>query len=175
MSKEWKKIKEESYKAGWRKMLRKTFLLPNGKTLDYDIKNEPAACHIFALTPENNVILEKYFRPGTETINLEMPAGFVDAGEVPEISAKRELLEETGMEGQMELAGTSSDDAYSNTVRYTFVAKNCVRVKEPNIEDDEDFEIVELTIDEFRKHLKSGLITHVESGYLALDHLGILN
>jgi ADP-ribose pyrophosphatase len=171
---EWKKIKEEKYKAGWRKMLRKTFLLPNGKTADYDIKDEGISCSILALTSENKVVLEKTFRPGPDKVLLEMPAGFIDKNEKPENSAARELLEETGLKGTIELAGISTDDAYSNSLRYVFVVKNCLKITNPILEEDEIFEIVEMKIEDFRKHLRSGLITHAEAGYLALDYLKLI-
>jgi 8-oxo-dGTP pyrophosphatase MutT (NUDIX family) len=174
MNLEWKKIKEESYKAGWRKMLRKTFVLPNGETADYDILDEKVAVHMVALTPENKVILEKTFRPGTEKIFLDMPAGYVNKNETPKDAASRELLEETGLQGDVELAGISTDDAYRNTERYTFVFKNCKKVQTPRLEGDETFEFVEMDIETFRKHLSSGLVTHAESGYIALDYLKLL-
>jgi ADP-ribose pyrophosphatase len=127
-----------------------------------------------ALTKDNKVILEKTFRPGTEKILLDMPAGYVDGNETPEEAAARELLEETGMKGDVELAGKSTDDAYRNTIRFTFVFKNCIKVQEPKQESDEVFEFVEMDIKTFRKHLRSGLITHAESGYIGLEHLGLL-
>lgn len=170
----WRKVKEERYKAGYRKMLRKTFILPNGTEADYDIKDEPTSCHILALTPENKVVLERVFRPGTEEIILDMPAGFVDAGEDPKDTAERELLEETGMKGEIELAGISTDDAYTNTKRHTFVVKNCRKFQESKLEEDEVFEIIEMDLNDFRKHLRSGLITHAESGYIGLDYLNLL-
>lgn len=170
----WKKIKEKSYKAGWRKLLRKTFILPNGKTADYDILDEKTAVHMVALTPDNEIILEKTFRPGTEKIFLDMPAGYVGKNESPKEAAIRELLEETGMQGDIELAGISTDDAYRNTERYTYVFKNCKKIQEPKLEGDEAFEFVKMDIKAFRKHLRSGLITHAEAGYIALDYLKLL-
>jgi len=174
MNLEWKKIKEEKFKAGWRKMIHKVFILPNGKTQDYDIKDEGTNCCILALTPDNKVILEKVFRPGTEKILLEMPGGYIDENEKPEDSALRELLEETGMEGSLQFAGIVTDDAYSNCIRYVYVIKNCKKMKEPKLEEDEIYEIIEMDLKDFRKHLKSGNLTDSEAGYIALDHLGLL-
>jgi hypothetical protein len=57
-----------------------------------------------------------------------------------------------------------------------FIAKNCIKVSEPRTtEEDEKFvEIIEMSLEDFRKHLRSGQLTDVESGYLALDYLGLL-
>jgi ADP-ribose pyrophosphatase len=90
--------------------------------------------------------------------------------------AEDELLEETGYKGKIEFAGTAVHDAYSSKIRHVFIAKNCIKVSEPRTtEEDEKFvEIIEMSLEDFRKHLRSGQLTDVESGYLALDYLGLL-
>ena len=170
----WKKLKEKNFKAGWRKMINKTFELPNGKKMDYDIKDEGQSAVILALTPDNKVLLEKVFRPGPEIVLMELPAGFIENNEDPKVSAERELLEETGYKGEMEFVTKVVDDAYSNCIRHVFVAINCVKIKEPKLEEDEIFELVLMDITDFRDHLKSGQMCDVEAGYLALDHLKLL-
>lgn len=170
----WKKVTERKFKAGWRKMINKTFILPNGVQKDYDVLDEIKAVHMVAFSPEGKVILEKTYRPGPEKVVYDMPAGYIDANETPEQAAVRELLEETGMQGEVKLAGTSIDDAYRNTIRYTFVFTDCRKIKEPEVEDDEIFEIVEVDIPTFKKYLRSGQTTHSESGYIAMDFLGLL-
>lgn len=170
----WKKINEEPFKAGWRKMLHKKFVLLNGKEAEYDTRDDGRAVCGLVLTPENKVILVKVFRPGFEKVVMEMPGGYVKPDEDPIVSAKRELLEETGYRGDFELVGETFDDAYSNCVRYCFVARNCKKVQEPEWEEDEECEIIEMDLSDFRNHLRSGQLTDVEIGYLALDHLNLL-
>lgn len=174
MELKWIKERENTYKAGYRKMLKKFFRLPNGKLQDYDIKNEGKTACILALTPKNKVLLEKVYRPGPEKILLEMPGGFVEKGEDPQKAIERELLEETGYRGEIEFVGTLLDDAYSNRIRHTFVAKNCRKVKKPELEEDEIFELVKMSLKDFRKHLQKGELTDSASGYQALDYLGLL-
>lgn len=170
----WKKIKEEPYRAGWRKMLKKTFILLNGHEFTYDTKDEGKMICGLSLTPENKVIITKVFRPGPEKVLMELPGGHMEPNEKPLDAAKRELLEETGYTGNFELVGECVDDAYSNAIRYCFVAKNCKKVQEPEWEEDEECEIIEMDLKDFREHLRSGQLTDVEIGYLALDHLNLL-
>jgi ADP-ribose pyrophosphatase len=174
MTTPWKKIKEEPFKAGFRKLIKKTFEMPDQKIADFDIKHEGPAVCILAITAEQQIILAKQFRPGPEKILLEMPGGMVDKGESPEQAAKRELLEETGYTGDFEFVGKSLDCAYSNMIRYNFVAKNCHKIQEQKLEDNEFVEIVEMNLTDFRKHLQSGQLTDVESCYLCLDYLKLL-
>lgn len=56
----------------------------------------PDSVVILAITPEDKVILVRQFRPPRGVYTLELPAGYVDAGESPLTAARRELAEETG-------------------------------------------------------------------------------
>ena len=47
-------------------------------------------------------------------------------------------------------------------------------VAEPDPGPDEFCETVLVSLDEFRRHLRTGQLTDVDLGYLALDHLGLL-
>jgi len=177
MNTSWKKIKEEKYraKAGYRKLVTKTFDFPDGYSAIYDILDNPGAVCILVLTPQNKVVMVKIFRPGPEKILMEMPGGFIDTNEDPRKAAERELFEETGYKGEMEFIGKVYDDAYSNMVRYCFVSKNSKKVKVPKWEDDEKtMEIIKISLLDFRKHLRSGEMTDVEVGYLCLDYLNLL-
>ena len=171
MLSEWEIIKEEPYRAGYRKMIKRFFKLPDGRIVDFDIKQEgPAAC-VLALTRDNDVVLARQFRPGPKKILMELPGGGINPGEEAEEGIKRELLEETGYSGNFQFIGTTLDCAYSTMVRYNYLATNCKKIQEPKNEENEFIEVVELPLKEFKKILRSGQITDVESGYLCLDFL----
>ena len=155
-------------------MLKKTFILLSGLEQNYDIKDEGKMICGLSLTPENKVIITKVFRPGPEKVLMEIPGGHMEKDENPIDAAKRELLEETGYTGDFEIIGETLDDAYSNCVRYCFVARNCKKIQEPEWEEDEECEIIEMDLKDFRNHLRNGQLTDIEIGYLALDHLNLL-
>lgn len=171
----WTKLKEEKYQAGHRKMIKRTYKLPNSETASYDIVDFGAGVCVLALTPEKQVITVKVYRPGPEKILRELPGGFVDEGFTPEEAMKKELLEETGYAGDFKFIGTSYQDAYTTTFRYNFVATNCKKVQEPELESDERGMVTELlSIEEFIRHLKTGEMTGTETGYIGLIELGYL-
>ncbi|MFA4826998.1 MAG: NUDIX hydrolase [Candidatus Shapirobacteria bacterium] len=171
----WQEIsREEAFKKYSRKIEKVIFKLPNGKESDYYLKKEgPAVCGL-ALTSDNKVILAKQFRPGPKKIVMELPGGFADPNDQPEASMKRELLEETGYEGKIQLVTTCLDDAYSTMERYCFVITDCQKVSEPHWDEDEFIDIVLVDLAEFKKILQSGQMTDVEVGYLGLNYLKLL-
>lgn len=129
---------------------------------------------MLAITKDNKVILVKEYRPGPQEILLELPGGFLDPNEKPQKTIERELLEETGYKGKVQLVTTCFDDAYSTMNRYCFVATDCEKVSEPKAEEHEFIELELLSLEDFRKLLKSGKMTDVEVGYLGLDFLRLL-
>ena len=174
MIKKWKILKEELIDLGWRKIYRRVYLLQNGKEAEFLIKKEPVVVCMVPVTRENNIVLTKQYRPGPDKILLELPAGGVEEGETPEDAAKRELLEETGYSGEIKYVGPSVDSAYSTLRRHNFVFVNCVKVGEQSLDDTEFIDVKEVSMKEFRKHLRSGQLSDVETGYLGLDFLGLL-
>lgn len=176
MKTKWEKIKEERYKAGHRKMVKRTYKLPTGKIASYDIvESGPAVC-VLPITTEGKVLMIKVFRPGPDKILIELPGGFNDEGLTPEEAIKKELLEETGYTGNFKLMGQSYEDAYWTMQRCHFVATNCKKIQDPEQEfDEKGMEIVLLSIDEFKKHLRSGELTDPETGYMGLLELGFFS
>jgi ADP-ribose pyrophosphatase len=170
----WQKLNEQSLQTGRRKILRRTFRLPDGKVDDFDIKYESQVVCILAITPEQNVVLVRQFRPGPEQILLELPGGAIEVGETPQQAINRELLEETGYAGQVQYIGSSLDCAYSTLVRHNFIALNCNKVQEPQTGAGEFTEPVVLSQIDFRQCLRAGQLTDIETGYLGLDYLGLL-
>lgn len=174
MNLSWNKHGELPTRVGHRKILRRFFELPDGRLDEFDIKQEGPAVCVLALTKKNEVILVEQYRPGPERILLELPGGGVESGETPENAIQRELLEETGYAGLIELVGTSLDCAYSTMTRYNFVATNCLQISDPKPDANEFLRVSRVSVDQFREHLRGGQLTDVETGYLGLDALGLL-
>jgi ADP-ribose pyrophosphatase len=171
---EWKKIDEKLIKDGWRKIIRRRFVLPDGKEADFEIKKEAEAVCVLPITKNNKVVLAKQFRPGPEKLLLELPGGCVDKNETPEEAIKRELIEETGYTGDIKFVQTILDCGYSTRIRHCFVATGCYKLKDPVPEETEFIEVVEIPLDDFRNHLRSGQLSDVDVGYISLDYLKLL-
>lgn len=171
----WKELqREQVFKKFSRTIMRVDFEMPDGTTSDFYIKDEKPAVAIVAITKDNQIILVEQFRPGPQKIFLELPGGYADSGETALHTGKRELLEETGYSGDLEEVTTCYDDAYSTMIRTVVIARNCSKINTQALEQHEYANVHLVSVDDFRKILRSGEMTDVEVGYLGLDHLGLL-
>jgi ADP-ribose pyrophosphatase len=171
---EWTELGERTLYAGWRRIVGRRYRTPDGVEREFEIKLEEDTAVVVALTPADEVVLVREFRPGPQEELLELPGGAVDEGEEPLEAARRELLEETGYAGPLRAAGTIVDCAYSTRRRHTFVATGCEQVQEPAPHDGEFPEVVLMPLADFRDHLRRGRLTDVAGGYAALDALNLL-
>lgn len=170
----WRKLDEQVVFDGHRRIVRARFEQPDGAVVDYDVKSEPDVVAVVALTTSGEVVLVREYRPGPEELLLELPGGGIDRGEDPLDAARRELLEETGYEGDLRPVGRILDCAYSTRVRYAFVAEACRRVADPRPHEGEHLEVVLLRVAEFVTHVRSGRLTDAAAAYRALDVLSLL-
>jgi len=94
----------ESEELAWRGRIfsvdRMRVTLPDGNPAVRDVVRHPGAVAIVALTDEGRICLVRQYRTALDRVTVEVPAGKLDPGEDPLACARRELLEETGMEAQ---------------------------------------------------------------------------
>jgi ADP-ribose pyrophosphatase len=168
----WRKRKETVVYDRFRRVLSRTFELPNGDTADFEIMDLLDSAAVLALTPAREVILVQEFRPGPEEVLLELPGGVIEPGQAPIEAARAELLEETGYEGDLIEVGTMLKDAYATNVKHVFAATGCRRIAEP--EQPWLTAPTLMPLERFREHLRQGRLTDADIAYRALDELGLL-
>lgn len=122
------------------------------------VNHIPDFAVIVPVTEEGNVVLVRQYRHGVEEVLLELPAGCMEAGEEPEISARRELAEETGCTGgEWEfLFKLSPDASKSSNYAWCFLAKGVRRTQVQHLDETEELEIVEMPVSEVREALDKG-------------------
>ena len=73
--------------------------LEDGKKSKREVVNHPGGVTVAALDDDNNLLFVRQFRYPYKEVVLELPAGKLEKGSTPLENGKRELLEETGLEG----------------------------------------------------------------------------
>ena len=151
--------------------------LPGGAVKDpYYVVERPDAAIIFPLTGEGEVVLVRQYRPPLERMELGLPAGLVEEGERPEAAARRELLEETGYAGgEWEPLGSlASSPSLKDNWAYLFLARRVERSAQPDPDEHELVETINVPLGELRGLIRSGEIVSssgVAAIMLALERL----
>jgi len=92
---------------------------------------------------EEKFLMVRQFRHGSGKVTLEFPAGTVEPGEDPAVTAERELLEETGYRAErLACAGrVNPNPAFMNNYTHTFVASGLSLVSAQNLDQFENVEV----------------------------------
>jgi ADP-ribose pyrophosphatase len=130
------------------KLRVETVELPDGRRIDdyYQIEAPSFAC-VLAETEDGRIITYRQYRHGPRRVGLTFPGGHLSPGEEPLAAAKRELLEETGMEAArwVDLGGYIVNANQGGAWSHMFHATGCRPVADPVSDDLEDTEILFLT------------------------------
>jgi ADP-ribose pyrophosphatase len=79
----------------WCRLIEKT---GRGFDAPYYVLHTSDYVTVLAITDDDRLVLVRQWRPALEAFSLELPSGHLDPGEQPEDAARRELIEETGLE-----------------------------------------------------------------------------
>jgi ADP-ribose pyrophosphatase len=71
--------------------------LPDGRTTKFDIVAHTGSVVLLPLDADGNLLFVRQYRYAAGLELLELPAGTLEEGEPPEVCARREIREETGM------------------------------------------------------------------------------
>jgi 8-oxo-dGTP pyrophosphatase MutT (NUDIX family) len=137
---DWKTLSSEViHETPWIKLRKDEVLTHKGKQLTYTFMElHHPSVFVVAVNDEGKILLQKNYRYTIKQTIWELPAGHSD-GQEPLVAARRELLEEDGMESEdwTNLGRTYQAIGTTNAPMDVCLARNVRTVKEAAAEDDE--------------------------------------
>ena len=183
----WEEIETEHIvQDEWIDFRKSTYKYPDGRVFaPYYSYSRRDYTVIVASDEDGKYLCVRQFRQGIKEVTTEFPAGGIertagkeygskDAAEAALDCAKRELREETGYESSdwTHLITVPSNATISDNYAYVFMAKNCRKAGDQNLDDTEYLNVKKLTADEIEELIRSGKFqqaVHVMAWLLAKD------
>lgn len=139
---------------------RDTVRLPNGGTAPRELTRHVGAVCIVPLLDDGRVIVERQFRYPVNEVITEIPAGKRDSrDEAPDVAARRELREETGITARelIPLGPFYPAAAYSDEVIWMYLARG-LTFGEQQLDDDEFLNLQAVPLEELARDVLAGRI-----------------
>ncbi|TDL82484.1 NUDIX hydrolase [Peribacillus frigoritolerans] len=142
--------------------------LPNGKTSTREIIKHPGAVAVIAITKEKKIVMVQQYRKAMERVLVEIPAGKLEKGELPEVTAKRELEEETGYTTdslQHLISFYTSPGFADELVHLYFTEELQILTEKAELDEDEFVDVLEVTLEEAQQMIADQRIFDAKTAY----------
>lgn len=121
----------------------------DGKVATFEKIKRSDTVNVIPVTVDKKIVLSKQEQPGGSPF-IGVLGGRIDEGETPLEAAKRELMEEAGMDCQNWVLWDSEQLLEKiDWAIYTFVAKDCRRVAGQSVDAGEKIKLIYVSFDEF--------------------------
>ncbi|WP_411844365.1 NUDIX hydrolase [Salinicoccus sp. HZC-1] len=147
-----------------------TVLLPNGEKSKREIVYHNGAVCLVAVYDDLMYFVRQY-RIAPDEFLLEVPAGKIEKGDLPEESARRELEEEIGAvtDNLEKLHEFYVSPGFSNELVYLYEAKD-IKMKNQKLDDDEFLDVVKIPLQNLRQKLSDGSVRDSKT-IIAIQHV----
>jgi len=156
----WEKISsKDKFKNPWWTYRMDKFRLPSGKEGEYHYLHSGHSVFIIPILENEKFLLIKQFRYLFDRDSVEFPAGGMRDNDSPRVVARKELIEETGFDGNLtKINEFGPFVGLSDEMTYVFLATDLIRSDEFKKDDTEEFEYLERTAEEIDQMIVSGEI-----------------
>lgn len=151
--------------------------LPDGNESWREVVEHPGAVAVLPVLPDGRIWLIRQYRKPAEEVLVEVPAGKLEPGELPEAAVRRELQEETGLAAErlQFLFSFYTSPGFANEIIHLYIAwigKDGAR-RPPALDVDEFVQPLALTLEEGLRWVADGRIRDAKT-ILALQALHMM-
>lgn len=135
-----------------------------------DVIRHPGGVSVLPIDGDTVTLIRQY-RVAIAAALLEAPAGKLEPGEDPVVAARRECVEEVGLEpvSLVSVGGVQSSPGFTDEVIHLFIADGVRHVETaPDGFEEETAEIVTTTLDDALSAVDAGTITDAKTCILLL-------
>lgn len=156
---------EQVFKGKLLDVRRDRVRLPDGSEASREYVVHQGAVVIIPVLSDGRLIFERQFRYPLGHAILELPAGKIDPGEAIEVTAIRELREETGYVASQwrHLGLVHPCVGYSSERIEVFLAQGLTREGEQQLDEGEFLDLLYLSLDEATHAVRVGEITDAKT------------
>lgn len=121
----------------------------DGTIATFEKIGRPDSTDVIAVTPDKKILVDYEDQPNNHGF-ITLPGGGVDADETPLENAQRELAEETGYTSDTwePFMQVSPHSSFESMTHY-FIAKNCIKTQETQLDPGERIRTVAVGFEEF--------------------------
>jgi len=140
-----------------------TVRLPNGGTSTREIVKHPGASAVLALLDGKMLVVEQFRKP-LEKLQVEIPAGKLDAGEDPMEAAYRELEEETGYRAKSMklLQAFYTSPGFADEKLFLYVADE-LEPGSMQLDSDEFLQVEAITLEQAKQYIREERISDAKT------------
>jgi len=129
---------------------------------EFFVLNSNDWVNVLALTKDDQLVMVRQYRYGTQSLSLEPPGGVIEKDEDPILAGQRELLEETGYKGEScEVIGSiNPNSAIMSNRCFILMIPEVEKVTEVSFDPNEDLVTELVHLSKIEGLIRSQKITH---------------
>ncbi len=138
--------------------------LPNGNVAELEVIRHQGAAAAVPVDDDGSVLLVRQYRHAAGGWLLEVPAGKLDAGEPPDVCARREVEEETGFlpTRLVPLGWIYTTPGFTDEKIWLFMATG-LRATRQRLQNDEVLQVERMPLQDARRRAIDGEIVDAKS------------
>ncbi|MEI7483967.1 MAG: NUDIX hydrolase [Ignavibacteriota bacterium] len=158
---EWKhKSTKSMFKNLWWEYLRDECYIPNGKEYEYHYVHTGGSAMTVPVMDDGRIILVKQYRYLNRRFSVEFPSGGIKPNQEPIVIAHKELIEETGYDGEFQKIGIFNPyNGITDEYCHVYIARKLFESEKETKDEQEEFEYLYLTPQEIDEMVTSNEIT----------------